>query len=311
MENFNTQYIINIIQFHWKKFTIIAVIAIIISSFLSSPLFIKPTYKSSAVIYPTNLTRFSEESPTEQLLQFINSEEVKIAMTKRFNLFKVYEIDTLSVRAHSKFDLYYSENIKATSTLYESIEIDVIDESPKLAQQMANALIEETNKLVDRSKKSKNEEYLVSYQNQLTIMKAEIDSIENKLKSYRVNYGILDFKSQSKIMSKRVGEKALSEEEKLLLKGLKEIGGDYTILQEELKGNLKNYKMMKLDYDKNRMNYNGKLSYSTIISKANLPDKKHAPQRAIIVLFFTLSVLLFSLIIILFTNKKQNNVAKN
>jgi len=311
MDNINTKYIFNIIDIHRKKLILIAVCSIVISAFLSSPLFINPKYKSTAVVFPTNLEKYSEESNTEQLLQFMNSEEVKIAMTNRFNLYKVFDIDSNEARSHAKFDNYYHEYISVSATLYESVVINAIDESPILSQKMANALIEETNNFIRAKKKVISDEYVKSYRNQLKILTFEIDSIESKLKDIRMNFGILDFKSQSKIITKRASKDNLSDDEKLLLKGLKEVGGQYVILQEQLKTELNNYKKIKFKFDKNVLNSNSELSFTTVVSKANLPDKKHSPQRAIIVLFFTISVLLMSIFIILFTHKKQNNLAKS
>lgn len=311
MENLNTAYILQVLKIHRIKFLIIALAAIIVSSFISSPYFIAPKFKSTAVVFPVNLEPFSEESSTEQLLQFMNSEEIKNAMTKRFNLYTIFGIDSLEEKSHAKFDKYYYEYISVSATLYESIVINVINESPSLAQKMANALIDETNKFVRDRKKTITDEYIKSYQNQLKIATSEIDSIENQLKSIRLNFGILDFKAQSKIITKKQSNGSLSADEQLVLKGLKEVGGKYVILQSQLNTELKNYKTIKLEYDKNRLNSNSNLNFTTVVSKANLPDKKHSPERAVIVILFTLSALLLSLFIILFTHKKQNDFAKN
>jgi len=311
MENLNTAFILYVLKAHRIKFMVIAVAAIIVSSLISSPLFIAPKFKSTAVIFPVNLQAFSEESSTEQLLQFMNSEEIKNAMTKRFNLYTVFGIDSLEEKSHSKFDKYYYENISVSVTLYESIIISVINESPLLAQKMANALIDETNKFVRLQKKTISDEYIKSYQNQLKIATTDIDSIESQLKSIRLNYGILDFKAQSKIINKKQSKNSLTNDEQLILKGLKEVGGKYLILQSQLKAELTNYTSMKFEYDKNRLNSNSNLNYTTIVSKANLPDKKHSPERTVIVVLFTISALLLSLFIILFTHKKQNDFAKD
>jgi len=40
---------------------------------------INPKYKSTALIYPTNIGKYSEESQTEQLMQFITATEVRIS----------------------------------------------------------------------------------------------------------------------------------------------------------------------------------------------------------------------------------------
>jgi LPS O-antigen subunit length determinant protein (WzzB/FepE family) len=311
MENINTAHILYVLKIHRIKFMIIATAAIIISSFISSPIFIASKFKSTAVVFPVNLQAFSEESSTEQLLQFMNSEEIKNAMTKRFNLYSVFGIDSLEEKSHAKFDKYYYEYFSVSATLYESIVINVINESPSLAQKMANALIDETNKFVRLQKKTINDEYIKSYENQLKIATAEIDSIESQLKSIRTNFGILDFKAQSKIINKKQSKGSLSNDEQLILKGLKEVGGKYIILQSQLKTELTNYTTLKFEYAKSRLNSNSNLNYTTVVSKANLPDKKHSPERAIIVVLFTLSALLLSLFIILFTHKKQNDFAKN
>lgn len=305
MNEFNTQQILNILKVQWKKLAIVAIVAIIVSSFISSPLFIKPKYKSTAVLYPTNLTSFSSETGTEQLLQFLNSEEIKQNLIKRFDLFKHYELDSTEEKAFTKFDYIYQSNVKATATLYQSIEIEVIDESPKFAQQLAYGLINEADKLVENLKREKVKEYIASYSNQLKIKKSEIDSLEAKLKQMRMTYGLLDFKIQTKALSKRLGKGSLSEEEKTLLNGLKEHGGEYILLQEQLGVETGSYKELKMQYDKNMLDLNGHISYSTIVSKPNLPDQKCSPLRTVIVLIFTLSSLLMASVIILVNHKRQ------
>ncbi len=306
MENINTVTIAKIAFTHWKKLSLVAIIAIILSSFFSSPLFISPKYKSTTVIFPSNLVSFSNESNTEQLLQFINSEELKNAMAKRFDLYKHYGIDTAEQRAVSKFNEYYNTNFSASATLYESVDIEVVDVSPKLAQSMAIGIVEEVNHLILQTKKNIVAEYVKTYSNQLKIKKSEIDSIEAKLKYMRVNYGLLDYRAQAKVISKRMGKKSMSEIDSKTMKALQEHGGDYELLHNQLDIELNSYKDIKSAYDKNMLDYNGKLSYTSVVSKANLPDKKCAPMRLVIVVLFTLSSLLLALTILLFNTKKQN-----
>lgn len=305
MGEINSKEIIRILWLHWKKLSIVAIIAIIVSAFISSPWIMKPKYKSTAVVYPTNLMTFSRESHTEQLLQFFNSDEVKNNLIKKFDLYQHYDIDPSSERAYSKLTSYYNSNITISSTLYESIDIEVIDESPAFAQKLAYALIDEVNLLVTNLKKEKVKEYIASYSNQLTIKKNEIDSLEARLKFMRTNYGLLDFKSQAKVMTKKMGKGSLSEEDKKMLNGLKEYGGEYILLQEQLAIETSSYKELKLNYDKNLLDLNGHLSYTTIVSKPNLPDKKCSPLRLVIVLIFTLSSLFLASTVTLIGQKNQ------
>jgi capsular polysaccharide biosynthesis protein len=52
----------------WKKLALIAFVAALVGYGVT--FFIKPLYKSYSVVYPVNLSPSSEESETEQLLQW-------------------------------------------------------------------------------------------------------------------------------------------------------------------------------------------------------------------------------------------------
>jgi len=305
METFETLTIIDILIKKWKKLTFVSFIAITFSILISSPLIIAPDYRSTFVIYPTNLIPFSKESGADQLFQFLSSEDIKINLTKRFDLFKHYDIEPSDEKAQTKFNKKYNSNILIKFTRYQSIEGSVIDVSPAFAQQMANGMIEELNRLIRKRKKEKYTEYVDLFTKQLNAKKIEIDSIENKLKFMRVNYGLLDIKSQSKIISKNLGKNGLNETDKTLLTNLKEHSGEFIILQNRFAVELENYKILKQSYDKNILDFNGNLSYTTIVSSPSFPDKKNWPPRLLIVILFTFSSLLFTSILIILKEKRS------
>lgn len=306
MDNIKTEDIYKLLLAHWKKLAIVGLIAIVISSFISSPWVIRPKYKSIAVAFPTNLTPFSEESTTEQLLQFFNSDEIKDNLAKKFNLYDYYEIDTLDSRAKSFYNYKYQENFKVSNTLYESVEIEVIDHSPAKAQQLAQGMLDEVDVLIEKSKKEKVAEYVKNYSNLLLIKKNEIDSLEANLKKIRVNDGIIDVNAQVKALTKKQGKgKGLSDEEKKLWENLKLKSGEYTIYQNQLFREMDIYSSMKKDYDRNLLDLNSKTSYMTIVSYPSFPDKKCYPVRWAIVLSITLSSLLLASLFIILSNKKR------
>jgi hypothetical protein len=72
---------------------IVGIIAIVLAAIFSSPFFITPKFKSSARVYPSNISAISEESETEQMLEIMNSADIKLKMMKAFNLDEVYKID--------------------------------------------------------------------------------------------------------------------------------------------------------------------------------------------------------------------------
>ncbi len=309
MDQFKTEDIYRLLLSQWKKLAIVALISIVVGAVVSSPWIMKPKYKSIAVVFPTNLNPYSEESTTEQLLQFFNSEEVKNNLAERFDLYHYYGIDTADAHARSNFNFLFQENFKASNTLYESIEIEVMDHSPARARQLAQGMIDEVNSLVHASKKATVGEYLKSYRNQLLIKQTEIDSIEAKLKDLRLKYGLLDVRSQVKELSKRTGKGGMSEDDKLLLTGLREKSGTFEILQGELKQEIRLYRDLKKEYDKNMLDYNSHISFTTVVSRPSLPDKKCYPVRWAIVSCITLSALLLASLIIIVSNKKRNRLA--
>src|ERR1700761_7114399 len=76
---------------------------------------ITPVYTSCAYIYPANLGLYSQESQTEQMLQFLQSNEVKSYLIHKLNLAKHYRIDT-------------------TKNNYPQILNTIIDEKIKISQ---------------------------------------------------------------------------------------------------------------------------------------------------------------------------------
>lgn len=304
MEKFNNFYILKLLSKSWKKLTLVALVAIGISILLTSPFIMPPDYKSAFTVYPTNLIPFGKESGTEQLFEFFNSADTKASLVKRFDLFKHYEIDPTDEKAQFEFNKAYNANFQIKFTRYQSVEISVTDLSPAFAQQLANGMIEEVNSLIRKRKKEKYTEYVELYSKQLKTKKKEIDSIEARLKYMRMNYGLLDIKTQTKNVTKNSGKKELNTTDKELLSNIKEYSGEFTILQSRFNIELDNYRVLKQNYDKNITDFNGNLSYITVVSPPTLPDKKNSPHRLVILLFITFSSLLFAAIIIVYKENK-------
>ena len=78
----------------WKKqLMIVAGISLLASIIFSSPMFIKPKFKSTAIVYPSNLIAYSTESATEQMLQICQSSTIRDQIIRSFNLLQHYDID--------------------------------------------------------------------------------------------------------------------------------------------------------------------------------------------------------------------------
>lgn len=309
MENFKTADILKLLLPHWKKLTIVAVLAIIAGFVISSPMVIKPLYKSYAVVYPVNLTPNSEESNTEQLLQWFNSEEVKNAVAKKFNLYKHYDIDTLGEKHETYFNLRYKELVSINSTLYESIEISVKDEDPFLAKQIVQAIVESTNELILGAKKEILKEYIYNYESELKLSAMSMDSIKAKVNEIKKEFNIIDEKSQAKYISKELASSSkLSELNTKTAEGLKTKSVDLDEMNKMITGQVKTYNFLNKQRALYHLDYANKVSFMNVVSKPTLPDSKCYPIRSLIVAIITLSSLLVACIVILYLNTKKQNI---
>ncbi len=309
MEKIKTEEILKNLYPHWKKLMIVAVIAIAVGFFISSPIIIKPLYKSYTVVYPVNLTPNSEESNTEQLLQWLNSEEVKNAVAKKFDLYNHYRIDINGEKHDTYFNLRYKELISINSTLYESVEISVKDEDPILAQKIATGIVDEANELILKAKKEILKEYISNYDSELRKMNHEMDSISSTVVNIRKEYNIIDEKAQAKYISKELASSSkLSEANAKTAEGLKTKSLEIDKMTKLITGHVKTFTFLNKQKAIYNIDYANKVSFMNVVSKPTLPDSKCYPIRSLIVAIIALSSLLVAVIVILFLNSKKQNI---
>src|SRR5258706_4523983 len=133
----------------------------------SGPQFIKPMYSSEAILYPSNLIPYSTESPTEQMLQLLQSSEIRDSIIAQFDLMKHYEIDPAKTR-FPRTELYdsYRSNIKFSQIEYESVAIVARIVYEQRAATMVGSLIRLLNMKARGRQRKKPMEIVVIEQNQ-------------------------------------------------------------------------------------------------------------------------------------------------
>lgn len=187
----------------WRKpllvvFAVSALSAIV----FSSPFFIKPKYKSFAQVYPTNLKKYSEESPTEQMLQMLESDAIRAKICKRFNLGEMYDLELDDPYYRDLLYKEYSDHVHFKKTKYESVEIEVLSTDPAVASGMVKAILDLYNVEVKRLQDEKLIEAANTLKQLLDQKKAERDELEGKVNVLRKDYGILDYPSQVRNLTK-------------------------------------------------------------------------------------------------------------
>ncbi|MBI4945092.1 MAG: hypothetical protein HY840_01675 [Bacteroidetes bacterium] len=290
----------------WKITLLLVVgIAIVLSSVFSSKYFIKPKYKSSAVIYPSNLVPYSQESPTEQMLQLFQSDSVFNHVVDFFHLIRHYGLDSASPTIHNELLGIYNESVSIKKTEYEAVKIEVLDEKPEVACNMINEMVHAFNAYTLKLNKAKTKEYIDIVTAQMQIKLIQIDSINAGLKELGVKYGITDYYAQSRELS-RAYYKSLSEgkEKKISdltneMRNLEERGGKFHELQLHLDQSTREYGDLLVKYNTFQSDLGKQLSYTNMVVKPFPSDKKAYPIRWLIVSVAACGALLFSLIVIM------------
>ena len=305
MEKFDSLNIIKTIFKNKKVFVLVVISAAVLS--YGASFLIKEKFKSNSVVYPVNLFRNSEESPSEQLLQYFLSEDVKLKIAKDFNLFSRYGVDTLSTKGgKALFDFMYMENVLISPTIYESIDITIKDEDPAFAQKLNAALVLNTNQLIKESKRKIVNQYLENTKKVIDIQSKELDSLSTSILKIKTEYNILDEKDQAKYLSKQLSTgSSLNESAQLTVKGIKEKGTELKVLDGRVKSTLKSYTQIKIKNDAYLLDVSGDMDFYVYVSKPNLQDKKCTPIRWVIVMISSLSAFLMTLVFFLYKNRSN------
>ncbi len=297
----------------WKfYFIIVSVVAIVFASVFSSEWFIPAKYKSFAVVYPSNLTPYGDESPTEQMMQLFGSADIQNDVIKKFDLPKRYDIDTTAKAGMAALISTYESNITFNRTQFESIEIKVLDTDPKVACLMVNEIINSLNRKARKLQRDKTGEVLVVLANQLKYKKQQLDSISFKLLDLRTKYQILDYSSQAKEVMKAYfkvlsGGKGSSNMKTIeeMMHHMEEKGGEYYESMKLFNELIKGYSRARLDYDDVYKDMNKELTYTNMVTYPTPSDKKAYPIRSLIVLVSVVSANLFLFLIIVFLDTKR------
>ena len=303
MENyFNSMNLIKLV-IKWKiHLAIILVLSIVLSAIFSGSTFIKPKYKSFADVYPANIASYSEESTTEQMIQLLNGQDIKDSIIKKFDLGKHYRVDKSYKYYYSTLVDIYKENVSIKKTEFESVSIEVLDESPVIACNMVNSIIDFYNKKVKNLHKSKYEEAVINFQQRLTRKKQYLDSLQHQIYIIGTEYGITDVVGQSKEITKgflRTTSSNINTSEVLKLKkNMEEKGGELTKLNALLGNASYQYEVLKADYEKMLMGYERDFTYTNVVTKPYVADNKSFPKRFLIVLISTIATLFLSLLVI-------------
>ncbi len=296
----------------WKTFAVVGGAAFALSVVFSHPAFIKPRFRSSAIVYPVNLTSYSQETRSDQLLQLLESNSIRDSLIKLHHLPEHYRIDT--TQAPGLFFLYneFAEHVTISKTRYESVQIEIEDEQPEVAQRMVLDLLDQGDKLARRLQREKSLEVLAIADREMKLAKHKLDSVEARLDTLRRHTGLLNYDAQTEEVTRGYmrmlgngGSASGRDEAKGLLKALGEQGGEFRSLSELSYAYRSIYVDRQNAYEKVLTDVSKELTYTNVVVYPEVPDKKVYPIRWLIVLIATFSAVFLAFVLLVIKGQRR------
>jgi len=151
--------------------------------------------------------------------------------------------------------------------------------------------------------REKTSEVVQIFNDQLKQKKQQLDSVDRLLSDLRVNYGLLDYKTQAKEVTKNYLKLAADNAPASQFRGVDSLyrhlqhkGGDLLSLSSQYKSLQDDYNLIKTSYDNALIDLTKQLTYTNIMANPYPADSKSYPVRWVIVLVSVLSAVLLAFV---------------
>ena len=310
----------NLLLFIWKKRKPIIVVTGIASVLaLVVAMLMKPLFLSTAIVFPAATSSvsfseqrnakassmdFGEEEQAEQLVQILQSSRIREKVITQFGLMEHYGIDSTDVNKNFKMMKEYEGHISFTRTRYGSISIDVLDENPELAAEIANKIVD----LIDTVKNTMiNERTMPAFE----VNKRKRDLLDQDLKTILVQLdtladkGVISIEGRTNLYTAFV--EAKSSQDREFLKKQIDVNLLYGARFDGLE-QMRDEKIVKLEkfldsYEQAESDAYANFTHKFIVERAVVADKKDKPKRLIIVLLAAMGTFVFMVFLLLINEK--------
>lgn len=312
----------NLLVYLWQKrlpLILISFFAAVVSVVVS--LTLTPKFESKTILFPTSSTSvsealvssnqfvsnkllsFGEEEEVERMLQILYSDQIRERLVSKYDLFRHYDIDPSSKYSYTRLFATMDKNIRFRKTEFMSIEIRVLDHSPKVAADMANDIAILIDSTINNMQREKAREALAIVQREYENLEDEIRQVEDSIRTIR-SMGLYDYETQSRVLNEAyvkaiaAGNNPQAGLIENKLKVLAELGQSYLSLQEFLRFENERLSHLKAKLLQAKVDAEQNLPHTFIVSKAYESEKKAWPKRSVIVLTATLSSFVLAIILL-------------
>jgi uncharacterized protein involved in exopolysaccharide biosynthesis len=273
------------------------------------------------------------KNPGDQYLAYLKSNAVQDALIERFKLQDRYEV---KFKVDTRMAL--TANARAASGKDGLISLEVDDKDPQFAADLANAHVEELQKLLGRLAVTEAQQRRLFFEKQLTQAKEKLTAAEQALKATGISgsvlksnpasavAGVAALQAQVTAQEVKVGAMRgyLAETAPDFKQALNELGnlraqlakqekddsgkagqgnaGDYIAAYREFKYQETLFELFAKQFEMAKVDESREGAVIQVLDAAQPPEKKTKPMKAIISIMFALAALIAIMVLISLRN---------
>lgn len=317
---------VNLVLFIWgnrKILLLVLVVSILISVIYSFTL--TPKYKSSVTMFPASsvsvsgslltesafstneILRFGGEEECEQLVQVLQSGEVRSKIMEKYHLAQHYRIHPQSKTYHYQLNVAYDENIRFRRTEYMSVVVEVLDPNPDTAALIANDIAGYVDTVMNKIVRQRAVKALNLVEGEYFSLQKELASVQDSLREINKK-GVFNYEAQTQSLSNvyaaaiKEGNHIAASKVEQQLNVLARYGAIYISLRDKLDKYNERMSILASKYQQAKVDAQQDLPYKYVVEKAYPSEKKAYPVRWLIV-FVSASFSFFLTLVILVVRK--------
>ena len=328
-DTYNSKYLFRLLAEYRKSVLIILIASVLLAVLFSSPLFITPLYKSTAILYPTSsnsiskvlisttyqsnkdILEFGESEQTEQMLQVLNSNRIRDKVIERYHLMEHYGIKANSRYPYTRLNKLYDSRIKFRRTEYNAVRITVLDSDPALAAQMANDIAELFDSTMNAMQKEVAIKAFNLVESEYVSLCDEMAVLEDSLNILR-SLGVFDYESQVEMLSQQLavelgkGNTQGVKNIQNYLDILAQYGGAYYAISERLDHDRLQLSLVKTKYEEAKVDATENVPHKFVVTSAFKAEHKSYPIRWIIVTITLLATFIMLIMVLVILDRYSN-----
>ncbi len=319
--------------YNWRlPLIIVSLVAGILAAIFSGPKFIDPLYESTVTVFPSttnslskallpqkfasrgqDILEFGKEEEAEQLLQILNTDEIRDSVIHKYGLMEHYGIDASGKYAKTELYKTFSSNISFRRTEFMSVEINVLDTDPDTAAMIANDIVVLLDMVKDRIQRERAQQGLKIIEGEYLALKRELEALEDSLTLLRYK-GVHDYEAQSSVLNEQLATAIIEDAKSSAIRTIEQkldtlakYGGAYVSIRDELVYLKEEVVKLKTAYDQAKVDVAQSLPATFKVNNAYPAEKKKYPIRWLVVALSMLGAFTATLIAILIWDTIRNS----